>query len=94
MILKYINLTSTDLSLRSPIVEVPTSPSATSMSSLGMPPVPTTQENHRERNRSVTPPPTVENNREFKSYCNSLMMFDSTVFTRSSVRQIFLLSSS
>ncbi|CAF4241280.1 unnamed protein product, partial [Rotaria sordida] len=91
MILKYINLTSTNLCLTSTIFEVPASPSATSMSSLGMPPIPTTQENNQQLQRSVTPPPTIENNKEFKSYCKNLMMIDSVVFTRSSIHKDSLL---
>ena len=82
MILKYINLTSTNVSLASPIVEVPVGPSATSVLSLGIAPVPSTQEHS-----PTTPPPTIENNKEFKLYCKNLMMIDSIVFTRSSVKK-------
>ncbi len=89
MILKYLNLTSINMSLNSAIRDVPAGPPATSMASFGMQYIPSTQEASNQHQRPVTPPPTIENNKEFKAYCKIMLMIDSVLFTRSSVRHIF-----
>jgi hypothetical protein len=86
MILKYMNLTSTDLILSSPIVELPVGPTATSTLSLGIPPIPSTQVFDQQQSKKNSPPlPTIETNKEYKEYCKNIMAFESVLFTRSSV---------
>ncbi|UJR24356.1 hypothetical protein I4U23_005733 [Adineta vaga] len=88
MILKYMNLTSINIALSSPIEEVPVGPLATSMAAFGMQPIPSTQEvADQQQQRPNTPPLTIYNNKEFRTYCKNLMMIDSILFTRSSTHK-------
>ena len=92
MILKYMNLTSTNLTLSSPILELPVGPTATSVLSLGISPIPSIQVFDQQQSKENSSLPTIETNKEYKEYCKNIMIFESVLFTRSSVNKICLFS--